>query len=322
MRSMMQVVLPGVLVAQLLAAQSGYRAPENPAEGGGNLPMQAIGRNDLIGLHVYDAPELSRNFRVGADGTLRLPMLKQRINALGLLPTALETIIADALVQEHIMMQPIVTVSVVEYQSRPIRVVGAFRTPLTFEATSTVNLLDAISRAGGFNENAGPEILVTNNQKSATGETSQLTQRISIAELMENTNSALNMELHGGEEIRLPEAGRIYVVGNVKKPGAYPIKDGGDSSVLKALSLSEGLDKYAGKTAYIYRKEAGPGGKNEIPVELKSIVDRRSPDVQLMPNDILYITDNSGRRTTMAVLEKLLFIGGGLSGALVYALVK
>jgi polysaccharide export outer membrane protein len=321
MRFLTLGVLFVVRVTQLLSQQPGYHPPETTTEVA-NLPMQAIGRNDLVGLHVYDAPELSRSFRVGADGTLRLPMLKQRINALGLMPVALESVIAEALVQEHIMMQPIVTVSIVEYQSRPIRVVGAFRAPLTFEANSTVNLLDAISRAGGFADNAGPEILVTHTQMSTSGENSRLTQRISISELMENTNSSLNMELHGGEEIRLPEAGRIYIVGNVKKPGVYPIRDGGESSVLKALSLSEGLDKYAGKTAYIYRKEGGSAGKNEITVDLKSIVDRKSTDVPLLSNDILYITDNSRRRNTMTVLEKMLLIGGGLSGALVYALVK
>ena len=34
--------------------------------------------------------------------------------------------------------------------------------------------------------------------------------------------------LHGGEEIRVPEAGKIFVVGNVHKPGAFPVRDGGD----------------------------------------------------------------------------------------------
>ncbi len=302
---------------------SGPRTPSAPSYNeGSNLPMQPIGQNDLIGLQVYDSPELTRTFRVGADGTLHLPMLKQRINALGLLPNALETKISDALVEEHIMNQPIITVSVVEYQSRPIHVVGAFKTPLTFEATPPVTLLDAIARAGGLADNAGAEILLTRTQMGSDGQLTHITQRITVADLMQNADPNLNLDLHGGEEIRLPEAGRIYVVGDVKKPGEYLIKNATETSVLKALSLSEGLDTYAAKTAYIYRKDGGTGTTNQIPFDLKQIMDRKAPDLPLLPNDILYVADNKSRRNTMATLEKLFLISGGVASALVYTSVK
>jgi polysaccharide export outer membrane protein len=308
------------LIAQQYQGQT--KAGAQPYSEGSNLPVQPLGRNDLIGLQVYDSPELTRTYRVSADGTIHLPMVKRRINALGLLPTDLETSVADALMKEHIMTQPIVTVSVVEYQSRPIHVVGAFKAPLTFEATPPVTLLDAISRADGMAENAGPEILVTHTETTADGHTTKLTQRITVADLMQNTDPALNLELHGGEEIRLPEAGRIYVVGNVKKPGEYLIKSSTESSVLKALSLSEGLETYTGDTAYIYRKDAGPAGVNEIPVDLKKILDRKSPDIALLPNDILYIADNKRKKTTMAALEKIFLVGTGVSAAAIYALTR
>jgi polysaccharide export outer membrane protein len=249
-------------------------------------------------------------------------MLKQHIAAIGLMPSTLETTIAEALVQEQIMVDPIVTVSVVEYQSRPIRVVGAVKAPLTFQATQPTNLLDAISRAEGLAEIAGPSILVTRAAVGTDGQTSRLTLRIPVTQLMDGSDPALNIQLEGGEEVRVPEAGRVYVVGNVKKPGAYLIKDGPESNVLKAISLSEGLEKYAGGTAYIYRQEGGANGKHEIPVDLKKIIDRKAPDVALLPNDILYIPDKTGTRNTMAVLEKTLMIAGAISGALIVALVR
>lgn len=289
---------------------------------GSNLPVQKIGKDDLIGVSVYDAPELTRTVRVGADGTFRLPMLKEHISAVGLMPSDLEAAISEALVKEQIMVDPIVTVSVVEYQSHPIRVVGAVRVPLTFQANQPITLLDAISRAEGLTEIAGPSILVTRSTVGADGQTARLTIRIPVDQLMDNSDPTLNIELVGGEEVRVPEAGRVYVVGNVKKPGAYLIKDGPESSVLKALSLSEGLEKYAGNTAYVYRQEGGAGGKNEIPVDLKKIIERKAPDVALLPNDILYITDKTGTRNTMAVLEKVLIIGGAVSAAIVYSVMK
>ena len=59
--------------------------------------------------------------------------------------------------------------------------------------------------------------------------------------LLSGEDPSLNMQLEGGEQIRVPEAGRVFVVGNVKKPGAFYITDGSESSVMKALALSEGL---------------------------------------------------------------------------------
>ena len=56
---------------------------------------------------------------------------------------------------------------------------------------------------------------------SATGETTTLTKRISVKALVDGADPEMNVKLTGGEEIRVPEAGKIFVVGNVKKPGRF-----------------------------------------------------------------------------------------------------
>ena len=73
---------------------------------GANLPSQPVGPNDLIAVSVYDAPELSRTIRIGADGFLALPMVKQRIKASGLYPADLEAAIGGALSEEEILVSP------------------------------------------------------------------------------------------------------------------------------------------------------------------------------------------------------------------------
>jgi len=318
------IVLAALAAVSSLAQQPPSRTA--PTTGGftdtANLPLEKIGRDDLVGISVYDSPELTRTVRVASDGTIRLPMLKQRIMAAGLYPADLENAIADELSKEQILVDPIVTVSVVEYRSRPISVVGAVKQPLTFQATGIVTLLDAISRAGGLAEDAGPEILVSRAQTTPDGKSTSLVQRIPVAKLIHDADPEFNIRLEGGEDIRVPEAGRIFVVGNVKKPGAYLITDGAESSVLKALALSEGLEPYAGKIAYIYRREGGTGGKNEIPIELKKVMDRKAQDVPLVANDILYIPDNTGRRNTMNAAKMSLIVGTGLAGALIYTLLR
>ena len=120
-----------------------------------NLPAQKIGPNDLIAISVYDAPEFTRTIRVSDDGMIRLPMVQRRIEAKGLLPSELEASIASVLQAEQILVDPVVTITIVEYHSRPISVVGAVRRPLTFQADTAVSLLDAIARAEGLTAGSG-----------------------------------------------------------------------------------------------------------------------------------------------------------------------
>src|SRR5580704_16211817 len=135
-----------------------------------NLPLARIGNDDLIGVTVYDAPELTRTVRVSSGGDISLPMVKQPLHAAGLYPADLEKIVATALTEDHVLVDPVVTVSIVEYRSHPITVVGAVKMPVTFQATGNVTLLDAISRAQGLSDNAGTEILVSGETPHAAGE--------------------------------------------------------------------------------------------------------------------------------------------------------
>lgn len=307
-----------VLILSVASAQIRPASPPEPSANA-NLPAQRIGANDLVAISVYDAPEFTRTVRVGADGFVRLPMLKQRIKAQDLMPGELESAIAKALQDEQIIVDPFVTVTVAEYNSHPISVAGAVKLPLTFQATGPVTLLEAITRAGGLAPEAGAEILVTRTQPGPDGTTSALVQRILVKGLIDAADPALNVLLNGGEEVRVPEAGKVYVIGNVKMPGAYPVGDGTESSVLKMLALSQGLMPFAAKQAFIYRRE-GNGNKNEIPIELNKIMERKAPDPPLLANDILYVPDNKGRRMTLGALEKILLLGSGAGAAAIYTL--
>jgi|ERR1017187_675943 polysaccharide export outer membrane protein len=288
------------------------------ADPSANLPSQRVGPNDLISVSVYDAPELSRTIRVGADGYFALPMLKQRLLAKGLYPADLETAISAALCEEEILVSPVVTVTIAEYHSHPISVSGSVKLPVVFQAEGPTTLLEAIAKAQGLTTDAGREILISRPQTTPDGKSVMLTRRISVRSLFDNADPELNVTLTGGEEIRVPEIGRIYVMGNVKKPGSFPVQDGFDTTVMQMLALAEGLTQFSGNQAFIYRREAA-GSKNEIPVPLDKIMKRQAPDVPLTANDILYIPDNHGKRIGMAALEKLLLFGGTAGAtALIY----
>lgn len=278
--------------AWMIALAGNMPAQGEPA--GSNLPAQPIGATDLLAISVYGAPELTRTVRVSDDGLIRLPMLRRKIDALGLMPAQLETLLADALAEEEILVDPAVTVTIAEYHSRPISVAGAVRSPLTFQAVGKTTLLEALTRAQGLTEDAGLEILLTRPAKSGGA---ALVERIPVKKLLDESDPLWNVTLQGGEEVRVPQGGRVFVVGNVKHPGAYRVDGGGETTVLKAVALAEGLAPFATKDAYIFRPGTGgvsetgmsAGTRSEIPVELRKIMDRKSPDVELAANDILYL---------------------------------
>jgi polysaccharide export outer membrane protein len=295
-----------VVCLMLILGAARGQAPRTAVESGANLPAQRIGPNDLISVSVYGSPELTRTIRVGPDGFIRLPMLKQRIQADKLLPAQVESAITEALQGEELLVEPVVTVTIAEYHSRPISVAGAVRDPITFQAIGPVSLLDALTRAGGL-------------RSDADGMPTALVQRIPVRALIDAADPDMNLKLTGGEEIRVPEVGKIYVVGTVKRPGAFPIQGTAETTVLQILALAEGLAPFASKQAYVYRQEAANGAKHEIRIELSKILGRKAPDVSLQPNDILYIPDNTGRRVTVNALERIAGFGTSTaSGLLVW----
>ena len=307
--------VPVLLLAGLSPAQTRHSVVNDA--GRANLPAQRIGVDDLVAVSVYRSPELTRTVRVDAEGGITLPLLAEPVPAAGLMPKELEVGIADALKRGGILVNPIVEVTVAEYASRPVSVMGAVKKPLTFQAVGRVTLLDALARAEGLAPDASQEILVTLPRPDPA--TPALVRRIPVKALIDRADPALNLTLTGGEEIRVPQAGFIFVVGNVHKPGAYPIPDPKHATVLKLLAMSEGLAPYARKLAYIYRDDPSTGAKHEIEIELARIMKRQSPDVPLRINDILYLPDNTGKRATLKVLDRAAtFAAGTVSGMLIW----
>lgn len=282
--------------------------PQRPPVYGG-LPVQKVGEGDLLGISSSDAPELSRAIRVGPDGAIRLPELGDKVPVKGLMPAEIESAITKALQDQKLYLQPDISVTVVEYQSHPISVVGAVKKPITFQASGDVSLLEALARAEGMTAEAGGEIVVT---RSGTEET----HHIPVKELLAGMSPELNLKLRGGEEVRIPEVGKVVVWGNVKKSGVYPVQGSGESSVMTVLAQAEGVLPFSTKLAYIYRPDE-QGRRIEIPIELSRLMARKIPDIPLRAQDILYVPDNSGRRATAAAIDRITGFGSSTASGLI-----
>ena len=86
-----------------------------------------IGSGDLLGIEVFDVPELSRDVRVNETGYISLPLMPSKVRAGGLTPFQLQDKLAELLQTNGLVSTPQVTVSVKEQHSQPITVIGAVK---------------------------------------------------------------------------------------------------------------------------------------------------------------------------------------------------
>lgn len=307
-----QGVLPSPLAPTSSAGPSD--TPATTELWANNLGDEPVGPGDLLYVAVTGASELTRSYRVSPDGAITLPMAKSSVMVAGQTPAAVARTVTADLVQERILVAPIVSVEVLDYRSRRISVVGAVHSPTVIEAVGELKLLDAIARAQGIAPEAGPEVIVSRND-SADGKPE--TVRVSIKELLSGNNPELNLALHGGEEIRVPEAPKLFVVGNVRTPGTYPLNEMGGTTVLKALAMSQGVLPFTSKNAYVYREVAGATARQQITVPLRQIMQRNAPDMALAPGDILYIPENGKLHASADVLGKIAPFGTSTASGLI-----
>ena len=114
-----------------------------------------VGAEDVLDVEVFDTPELSSpTARVTEAGDVNLPVLGA-IAVSGLSPGEAARKIESELKSRGIMLQPHVTVSIVESAPRGATLLGEVKSPGVYSVMGRRRLLDLIAMAGGLGPNAG-----------------------------------------------------------------------------------------------------------------------------------------------------------------------
>ena len=169
-----------------------------------SLQAYKINPGDQIEIYVWGEERLQRQVKVLPDGTLAFPLVGQLIVA-GLLPRQLETLIGERLQPQYRGQVPQVTVSVVAPLGLQFSVMGKVRTPGTFSPGRYVNLLEALSLAGGPAPFANLDGVMI-YRKSGTGLS---TVRVRLAPYFKSGTEVRNLTQ---EEVPAIESGDTVVV--------------------------------------------------------------------------------------------------------------
>jgi polysaccharide biosynthesis/export protein len=220
------------------------------------------------------------------------------------------------------LQEPVVTVSVSEFRSHPVSVLGAVNNPGVHQIRGRKTLFEVISEAGGLKNEAGNAIKITRRKEYGpiplAGATPDPSGEFSVAEIsvksvMEARNPKENIQVEPNDVISVPRAELVYVIGAVKRAGGFVLSEREQISVLQALSMAEGLDRVAAASNARILRAAGGVNRTEIPVDVRQILTGKTRDVPMQANDILFIPTSAAKSAGLRGLEAIIQLGTGVA---------
>jgi polysaccharide biosynthesis/export protein len=279
------------------------------AAGMSDAPLTSIGPGDVLDVEVFDTPELSLpGARVNTNGQVNLPVLGI-VEVAGLNTTQAARKIEAQLRAHGLMLDPHVTVSVVEFASQSATLLGAIGSPGVYPTRGDRRLLDIIAMAGGLAPGAGKIVTIAHRDDPHHPET------IALVPNAQALGAQQNPVIQPGDTVVVGRAGIVYILGAVLKPGGFLVDNNEHISLLQALTLAGGWDKTAAlsKTCLIRKV---PGGHKELMLDLKHVLKGKQADILVENGDILYVPPSLGKTIAYRGLEAVI---AAAQTAVVYA---
>jgi polysaccharide export outer membrane protein len=303
-------VLPSLsqTVVPVSSATNAGQAIAIPASsyGAGAHPLR-LSSGDLLDLKVLGTtdPDFSPKLRVDEQGTITLPYAGAVLVS-GLTAEDAGRAIEERFRERDVLKDPHVSVTVLEYATQGVTVLGEVKNPGVYPLLGTHSLLDLMSAAGGVTANAGKGVTITHREDADHPEI------VNVATKPGSTAS-FNVDIRPGDIIMVSHAGIVYVLGDVGKPGGFLIENSDRLTVLQAIALAQGTNRTASLDHTKLIRKTG-GSREEVPVPLKKILADKATDQLLADGDILFIP-SSGAKNALRDVESIL---PSAAGAAIY----
>jgi polysaccharide export outer membrane protein len=261
----------------------------------------------------FHTPEFRSEARVSAGGTITLPMVGE-VRIGGLDEQGAAHAIEVALVSKGMLIHPQVSVRVVAYAGQDVSVLGEVARPGVYAYGVHHRLLDLIAESSGVSPSAGRLVIVSHRDSPQTP------HAVVLDPSGTDTATDHNPELSAGDTVQVSRAGLVYVVGDVIRPGGFPVDPARGLTVLQVLSLAWGPSQNAamGKALLIREQK---GGRTMTSLDLRKMLHGLEPDEPVQDGDILFVPDSMARNIWNKTLESAIqsAIGVSIYGGLVYS---
>ncbi|MFZ0744262.1 MAG: polysaccharide biosynthesis/export family protein [Terracidiphilus sp.] len=272
-----------------------------------------IAPGDLLEVTEYHTPEFHSSVRVSESGTVTLPLAGE-VQVGGLDEQAAAHSIESALIARGMLLHPQVTVLVTAYVGQDVSVLGEVTHPGVYPLAQHHRLLDLLSAASGLAPGAGSLVtIVHRNDPNAPS-------AVVLDPAGIDTATDHNPELDAGDTVQVSRAGLVYVVGDVMRPGGFPVDPVQKLTVVQALTLAWGPTQNAslGKALLIREQK---GGRTLTTLNLKRLLRGQDPDLPIQDRDIIFVPDSTARNLWNRSMESVIQSAAGVSiyAGLVYS---
>jgi polysaccharide biosynthesis/export protein len=273
--------LPGWSSAQMAAPQAPGRLLP-PATGPHSAQETLlIGPGDVLHVQVVDAPEMEQHVRVTDNGMIPLVGAGD-VQVGGLTVAAAESAIHHHLIDTHYMNHPQVLVTVEEYATETVSVVGEVARPGAYPVTTPRTVLDVLSFAGGITNVADRNVMIQRHGSKDN----------TLPYYVSNDPKqavATQVMVNPGDTVIVPKAGIVYILGDVNRPGGFAMSNNQDHmTLLQAMALAGGV-LHSAKQGHARLIREAEGNAHEEQLNLGDIQNGKRPNPTLYAGDILYV---------------------------------
>ena len=241
-----------------------------------------LGAGDMVRVTVYGSPDLTTETRVSSAGVITFPLLGE-VRVGGSSAAVAEKKIGELLESGGFVKQPQVNLTVLQFQSQMVSVLGDVNKPGRYPLDRPTLLTDVLAMAGGPNVN-GSEIVTVISQLG--GEKAK--REYDLRELTSAGGRGQNPKVMSDDIVYI-NAREVSVLGQVNRPGMYSIV-GGVRSVMDFLSQAGGVSAGGADTIIVQTVRDGKPVKHEIDVDqlFKKGGDAKI-NFELMAGDSIYV---------------------------------
>ena len=287
-----------------LAAPSAIRAQE-----------YTIGPRDVLKIVVWGQEDLSKEYSVGADGFIPFPLIA-RAKAAGFTAQQLAAHLKELLEKDY-FVNPQVIVSVSQYLSTKVHVLGEAERAGLFYLTGPTTLLEIISKAG-LSKTAGRQVVVVRNERSTAGgsATGNVILRLDLGKVQAG-DSRENIRVEDEDMVFIPKGQAFFVLGEVKNAGTFPLEK--PTSVLEAITLAGGFNEKAAPSGAKIIRRSADGRQETLSLDLSGGVPRdrdfavESGDTVLVPKGNTFFVFGEVRKPGSYQLDKVTNVLEGIT---------
>ena len=301
----MRAVITGLGLSAALAflLLSGARAegeatPPREAPAAPTRTANIISIGDLIEIKVVRRDDLSLSFPVPPGGVVTFPLVG-RLKVAGRQPEEVADELKRRFKSAGHLSRPDVTVIVREFAPKQVYVFGAVKSmqAVSLPPDGRLMLMQAMAMVGGFQDDADTKA-VRLIRRNGPEDAAKRVICINVDAITEENRAELDIRLEPGDTIIVAKRDGVFVLGQVKSPGAYALGRG-KWTLTKAIAKAGGFTQYARSTRVrVISEPEGPEAKAAKPsvlsVDVRHIMNTGdlAKDVELRPGDIVFVPES------------------------------